>query len=125
MIFPKEDNSNDVNLQLHKREKNQYWSHPSIATVTFCTGDPQKCLSNLKTKLLTVLNANPWLAGRLVLIKKVKTCLHPITGSSSLVDAILSLQIKGGINRGTKYADLVKITGGNPALTVQRTNVAV
>ena len=121
-ITPVEDNNNkNVTLQLHKREQNDYWNHPGIATVTFCTGDPQKCIQNLRIKLRTVLNANPWIAGRLVLDNKnVKTCVHPTRGSDALVDEILSIQnTTHGISRQSKYEDLVKKTGGDPALTVQ------
>ena len=114
--------SPSTTLQLHKRETSDsgYWGPPGIATVTFCTGDPKRCLDVLRPKLRVVLDANPWIAGTLVLDSKgKKVFVHPATGSDTLVEEMLSLQYCAGIHRKARYEDIVKMTGGNPLLTVQ------
>ena len=40
------------------------FGHPGICTVTFYKGDAQAALADLRTKTLTMLQSNPWTAGR-------------------------------------------------------------
>ena len=51
--------------------------------------------------------------------KGKRVFVHPATGTDALVEELLSLQYCAGINRKARYEDIVKMTGGNPLLTVQ------
>ena len=110
--------SPNITMSLHKREisGSGYWGHPGIATVTFCNGNPQRCIDALRPKVRAVLDANPLIAGT---FNSHKSLVHPTTGSDLLVDELLSVQRNVAVNRNSLYADLVKATGNNPLLTVQ------
>ena len=97
----------NVTIQLHKRETagSGYWGHPGICTVTFCEGDPKVVLDEIKPKLRTVLDANPWIAGQFF----AKKLVHPPIGSDALVNELLSLQPNSGnVHRAAPYQSLVK-----------------
>lgn len=108
-----------VALQLHKRETSAtgYWGHPGICTVTFCEGDAQKAFAALKLRLRVVVDANPWIAGQL---NAKKMLVYPKTGSEEVVNEMLSVQRCAKVSRSTEYSELVKATGADPALTVQK-----
>ena len=107
----------NVTVELHKRETSGqgYWGHPGICTVTFCTGDPKATAEAIRSKLLAVLNANPWVAGQF----ERKTLVHPETCSDALVDEILSVRRCPGVKRTTEYTKLVKTVAKDPSLAVQ------
>lgn len=108
-----------VTVKLHKRETagTGYWGHPGICTVTFCEGDHKMALEAFRLKLRTVLDANPWVAGWL---DKKRMLVHPKTGSDELVSQILSSTKCPKVSRSTVYPELVKATGANPELAVQK-----
>eukprot|EP00928_Gymnodinium_smaydae_P019738 TRINITY_DN17591_c0_g1_i1.p1 TRINITY_DN17591_c0_g1~~TRINITY_DN17591_c0_g1_i1.p1 ORF type:complete len:420 (+),score=63.42 TRINITY_DN17591_c0_g1_i1:191-1450(+) len=107
-----------VTVHLHKRETSGsgYWGHPGICTVTFCEGDGAVAYSALKQKVRAVMDANPWIAGRFV----KKTLVHPKTGSDALVDELVSITKSASVSRSMPYDKLVKATGANPELAVQK-----
>ena len=108
-----------VTLELHKRETagSGYWGHPGICTVTFCEGDPNAAHAALRDRMLAVLTANPWAAGKL----ERKRLVHPIAASMTLalVDEVLFLRKCAAVHRGAPYPQLVKAVATNPALAVQ------
>eukprot|EP00442_Polarella_glacialis_P027522 CAMPEP_0115097894 /NCGR_PEP_ID=MMETSP0227-20121206/30795_1 /TAXON_ID=89957 /ORGANISM="Polarella glacialis, Strain CCMP 1383" /LENGTH=418 /DNA_ID=CAMNT_0002492315 /DNA_START=43 /DNA_END=1299 /DNA_ORIENTATION=+ len=114
-----QSNEGSIAVKLHKRETSAtgYWGHPGICTVTFCEGDAHRAFAALKPRLRKVLDANPWIAGQL---DAKKMLVHPKTGSDELVDEILFLQKCAKVVRSTVYPELVKATGANAALTVQK-----
>jgi len=116
--------ANVVMQRLHNREISDsgYWGHPAIATITFCEGDPHKCLEALKPRFRAVLDANPWMGGTFGTDGKTprRTLIHPATGSDALVASMVTIQSNcPEVNRKTRYEKLVQVTGGNPSLTVQ------
>jgi hypothetical protein len=105
-------------VRLHKRETSGsgYWGHPGICTVTFCEGAAATAFEALKPRVRAVMDANPWIAGRFV----NKTLVHPTTGSDTLVNEMVSLTKSAVISRSTPYAKLVKATGADPNVSVQK-----
>jgi len=93
-----------VTVNLHKRETGAYWGHPGISTVTFCEGSPETVLTALKPRLRAVIDANPWIAGKLV----AKKLVQPATSSDAIVNEMLLLSKCAAVSRSTKYPDLVK-----------------
>jgi len=114
----KVDEEGSATVALHRRETSAsgYWGHPGICTVTFCEGDASAAFEALRRRLAVVVNANPWMAGRLI----AKKLVHPLKGSEALVHEIISLhEANAAVSRSRPYADLVKATGANPSLAVQ------
>ena len=108
-----------VTVQLHKREKKQYWGHPGICTVTFCKGDAKAARAALQPKMLEVLRANPWVAGQ---FNAKKELVHPGPSSvtQELVNEVLLPVTKcAAINRSKPYPQLVKAVATDPKLAVQ------
>lgn len=105
-------------ISLHNRETSAsgYWGHPGIATVTFCRGNREEALAALRPRVSACLRVNPWIAGQL---NKKKQLVYARDPADALVDELLSPAECPGLSRSTKYADLVKVTGGNADLTVQ------
>ena len=104
-------------IKLHNREiTGSTWEHPGIATVTFCEGDPKATLAKLKTNVTTVVEANPWIAGR---ITEEKTLEFASPAPAGIVDKLLFEQRAEVPSRTMEYSKLVACVK-SPSLTVQQ-----
>ena len=94
------------------------FGHPGICTVTFCKGDAQAALADLRTKTLTMLQSNPWTAGRFL----QKDLVFSNTCTETDVDDIITPNVlkNSAVNRNQPYPALVAAVAKNPNMSVQK-----
>jgi hypothetical protein len=108
--------SDTTTITLHKREAGDYFGHPGICTVTFCRGDPQAALADLRAKALPVLQANPWIGGRFV----KKALVFASTCTEDDVNEIVTICKNAAVHRNQPYPMLVGAVAKNHALSVSK-----
>ena len=97
---------------LFKRETSQYINNPPITTATFFDGT---CLAeaeaHLSARLRLVVDANPWVAGKLKKLKGGVHLVHPVHGADVAVESILSVLPSpvAGLSTTTPFQRVAKL----------------
>jgi hypothetical protein len=95
-------NSDNVDIELLEMEKHPYglMIEEGITTISFYKGDFNKSVESIRTQLHLVVNANPWLTGRLVDTKgKEGICLRHSKNPDELeIDSIMTVSSVGNTN---------------------------
>jgi len=107
------------------QERDQMTIGPSISTITFMRGDIDKAITYFREKVQAIVNANPWLAGRLNKKGKLLSCDYNAE-SPSIDDIFITPDIIKNQNNKNKtqlklpiinttmsYYDLCAIVGGS------------
>jgi hypothetical protein len=79
-----------VNIELLKDEQGGLMYETGITTISFFKGDFKPAADALRTQFASVVDANPWLAGRLVKVRGGTGLRHPAAPSAADVDAMFS-----------------------------------
>lgn len=91
-----------VSEPLYKEEFARYGRNGGVTAVTFYDGDADAAATHVRAKLREVVDANPWIAGRLV----KKELVFPKVGSHALVEEIFSAQPDPAVHEGQDYLAL-------------------
>lgn len=109
-----------VSEQLTDHEMKQMTIGPAITTVTFCRGDINAVTVVLKERLLSIVQANPWLAGRLV--KEGGKLFNRFPKAVSSVEECLNPSTRGGktlpipvVDSTMDYFTVCQVLGGSAA----------
>ena len=77
-------------IELLKDEQGGLMYETGITTISFFKGDFKPAADALRTQFASVVDANPWLAGRLVKVRGGTGLRHPAAPSAADVDAMFT-----------------------------------
>lgn len=91
---------------LLKRELSIYFNHPAICTVTFFRGSISVAETHFQSRFKHVLQANPWLGGKLVMSGNEQKLIY--SSETQLNDVLSVITTAIAISPETEYEILIK-----------------